>query len=308
MIAYLWRRIIYYGGIFLAIVLASFILFHMIPVDPARTILGPNAGEEQVRSLRVKIGLDKPLYQQVSQAVKQAMTFDFGTSHVDGRDIREAIISRLKTTGFLTGISLCLVAVYLLAVFMACGTPFVQPGRVFDFFASSVPVFFSGILVAILTVRYYPVTSFSGQRFWEDGLYLLPPALVLSLYPMAILSKILRQEYEKQKDALYVMSGRSLGFSPCFIRFKAMGKNLLVPLLSAFSSLFPVYITGAFIVEIIFSIPGISSLIVSAIMKQDFPMLEATIVANGLVFVAVNLGFECLYPLVDPRILKGNTT
>ena len=64
MIAYLRQRIIYYGGIFLAIVLACFILFHMIPADPARTILGPNAGEAQVRALQVKMGLDQPLYRQ----------------------------------------------------------------------------------------------------------------------------------------------------------------------------------------------------------------------------------------------------
>jgi len=306
MIAYLRQRIIYYGGIFLAIVLACFILFHMIPADPARTILGPNAGEAQVRALQVKMGLDQPLYRQVLHAVNQAVTFEFGTSHVDGRDIRDAIVSRIKTTGLLTGISLCMVGMYLIFVFMTFSTPLVQLGRGFDFLASSVPVFFSGILVAILTVRFYPVTSFSGERFFEDGLYLLPPALVLALYPMAILSKILLQEYENQKNALYVMSGSALGFSPCFIRFKALGKNLLVPLLSAFSSLFPMYITGAFIVEIIFSIPGISSLIVSAIMQQDFPMLKAAIVVNGLVFAVVNLGVECLYPLIDPRILKGN--
>jgi peptide/nickel transport system permease protein len=172
---------------------------------------------------------------------------------------------------------------------------------------SSLPIFFSGIIVVLLTLYFYPVTSFSGRlSSLDDILYLIPPALVLSFYPMAILSGILKEEMSSVLQSQYITSGKSWGFSNLIILFKFALRNTIIPLLSALSNILPIMLTGAFIVEIIFSIPGIGSILVRSILEQDFPMLECTVIINGAFFVLVNLAFEFLYPVVDPRIAENS--
>lgn len=304
-LSYAFKRTCYFFSIFAAIVLISFFLFHMIPADPARIILGPNADEAQVSQLRKELGLDLPLYTQLFNYTKDVAGFDFGKSYVDGRDIGNEILYRLKITAALTGLSLIITFLYLGFVLNVLNSRLRYVINCIDFLSSSVPIFFSGIVAAILTIYFYPVSSFSGTFSVNDFFYLIPPAFVLSLYPMAILSGVLKQEFSVLHDAPFIVAEKALGFSNIIILFRYFGKNAMIPVLSTLSSIFPIYITGTFIVEIIFSIPGISSVIVKSIMGLDFPMLEATVIVNGLIFILINLGFEFIYPIIDPRVLKG---
>ena len=307
MTSYLLKRSAYYASILLGIIFFSFILFHVIPSDPARTILGPNASQAQVDRLRENLGLDKPLPAQLGQYVLNVATFDFGHSYVDNRNVLHEVGNRFKITLSLIAVSMTIVFLYLIVVVLSFISPFLRKWtNVLDFMMSSLPVFFSGVIVAMAVVYFYPVTSLSGNlNSARDVLYLIPPALVLAFYPMAILSGILKQELSSVLKAPYIIAGQSWGFSDITILFKYALKNTLIPILSALSNILPILLTGAFIVEIIFSIPGIGSILVKSIMQQDFPMLECTVIVNGAFFVLVNLAFEYLYPLVDPRILKG---
>ncbi len=304
MLSYVCRRGCYYASIFAAIVLISFSLFHLIPADPARTILGPNASDAQVEQLQKKLGLDLQLPVQFLKYLSKIARLDFGRSHVDGRDIADEILYRLKITLILTGLSSIFIIVYLLIVIALLDSKIRILLDGIDLFISSLPIFFSGIIAAIATIYFYPVVSFSGNLSLNDFLYLIPPAVVLSFYPMAILSSIVKQEYATIKNAPFMITAKALGFSNTIVIFKHFGKNVLFPVLSAYSNILPIYITGTFIIEIIFSIPGLSSVIVKSIMGQDFPMLEATIIINGLFFILINLGFEFLYPMIDPRVIK----
>ena len=308
MIKYLLQRGVYYLSIFFGIILFSFVLFHIIPSDPARTVLGPNAEQAQVERLREKLGLDKPLYMQFALYLKSLSKFNFGRSFVDDRNVFQEVLKRLLITLALIGIATVIHVIYLALVMVGFLVPgFRRFSDLSDFLMSSLPVFFSGILFAILTLYYYPVTSFSGKiTSVEDILYLIPPALVLSFYPMAILSGILKQEMSEVLKAPFVRAEQSWGFSNVKIVMVYAFRNSLIPLLSAFSNILPAMFTGAFIVEVIFSIPGIGSLLVKSILEQDFPMLECTVILNGVFFALTNLLFEAAYPIVDPRILKGD--
>lgn len=306
MIRYLLPKAAYYLSIFIGIVLFSFVLFHIMPSDPARAVLGPNASQSQVESLRQKLGLDKPLYIQIIQYFVQVAEMDFGHSFVDERPVFQEVTSRLKITLFLVAISVVITFAYILLVILSFLFPFyLKVSNLLDFLMSSLPVFFSGIIVAILALYFYPITSFSGQLFSSDDiLYLIPPAVVLSFYPMAILSGILKEEMTSVLKRLYITAGRSWGFSDMIMLFRHALKNTLVPFLSALSNILPTLLTGAFIVEIIFSIPAIGSLLVKSILEADFPMIECIVIINGAFFVILNLGFEIILPLVNPGILK----
>lgn len=307
MIRYLLPRLAYYLSIFLGIIFFSFILFHIIPSDPARAILGPNAEQSQVESLRQKLGLDKPLYVQIIRYLVNVAAMNFGHSYVDDRGVFQEVASRLKITLSLVAISMVITFAYIFLVIVSfLFPPFMKSSNMLDFLMSSMPVFFSGIIVAILTLYFYPFTSFSGKLgSLDDILYLIPPGVVLSFYPMAILSGILKEEMTSVLKSLYIIAGRSWGFSDMFILFRYALKNTLVPLLSTLSNILPMLLTGAFIVEIIFSIPAIGSLLVKSILERDFPMIECIVIINGAFFVLVNLAFEVIYPLVNPGIVKG---
>ena len=113
MIFYLLSRFAYYTSIFIGIILFSFILFHIIPSDPARTILGPNAGQTQVEQLQEKLGLNKPLYLQLGCYLRSVATLDFGYSYVDNRNVFNEVSKRLKVTLAVIAISMIIVLFYL---------------------------------------------------------------------------------------------------------------------------------------------------------------------------------------------------
>lgn len=306
MIAFLLSRAAYYLSIFLGIVVLTFVLFHMVPKDPARTILGANAEQSQVDQLREKLGLNNPLHRQFANYLSSVADLDFGTSYVDGRNVFQEVSQRLILTLALVGLSFTITFLYVMAVVAA----FLRPRLLkltdwLDFLMSSLPVFFSGILVAMGVFWVSPVTTFSGSLGnVSDWLYLLAPALVLAFYPMAILSGIVKQELTRILESTFVQAHQAWGFSSQSIVFVYAFKNALIPLLSAISNILPMLLTGAFIVEIIFSLPGLGSLLISSIMEQDFPMLECTVIVNGAFFVVLNFIFELVYPQVDPRIMR----
>jgi len=307
MISYFFRKIGYYLSIFLGIILFSFVLFHVVPSDPARTILGPNADKAQVEQLRNKLGLNEPLYHRIGTYLVDVAFLNFGNSYVDGRDVFTEIAKRFKITLSLITVSMLIIFVYLaLTILTLLSSPLHRWSNAIDFLMSSLPVFFSGVIGAFFVLYFYPVTSFSGNlSSATDVAFLIPPAFILGLYPMSILSSILKEEMSLALETPYIVAERSWGFSDGIILFKYAFKNSLIPLLSALSNILPLLLTGAFIVEIIFSIPGIGSILVKSILEQDLPMIECTVIVNGAFFVVLNIGFEYLYPLIDPRMVKG---
>jgi peptide/nickel transport system permease protein len=304
MISYFTTRFFYYSSIFIGIIIFSFALFHIIPSDPARVILGPNAEEGQVNQLREKLGLNEPVYVQLGLYFRNVAKLDFGHSYVDERNVFKEVWNRFKITLSLITICLILIFLYLAIVIVSLITPLRRWTDPFDFLISSLPIFFSGIIIALLSIHFYPISSFSGTFSFDDFIYLIPPALVLAFYPMAILSGILKKELSSVLSSPYIVAGRAWGFSELILLSKYALRNTIIPTLSALSNILPMFLTGAFIIEIIFSIPGIGRLLISAILNRDFPMLECTVIINGAFFVLINLVFEYIYPLLDPRVVR----
>ncbi|WKZ15485.1 MAG: ABC transporter permease [Candidatus Jettenia caeni] len=298
------KKIIYYSSLLLGIILFTFILFHMIPADPARIVLGPNADEQQVEVLRKELGLDKPLSHQLINYISKAIQFNFGESYIDKRPVFYEVLEKFMVSLVLVSFSLFFMLFYVLFV-ISCPPQIYWLIELLNFLFVSTPTFFIGVVVAILTFLFYPFTSFSGDfQSIADYLYIIPPAFVLALYPMSTLARILKQEVVKINNSPFIICVRAQGISELKIRFKHILKNILIPFLAALSNQLPMLFTGAFIVETIFSLPGIGSLLIKSILQKDFPMLEGIVMFNGSLFILINLLFETLYPIIDPRIKK----
>lgn len=284
-----------------AIILFSFVLFHVVPSDPARLILGPNADEGRVSSLQNELGLDRPLQTQFLRYLRQLASLDFGKSYTDKRPVLTEIGSRFKITLVLISVCMILTLIYsFLTVFLLYKN---ISTATLNFLCMSIPTFLSGILVALFSFKYFPFTSFNGAFYsYQDFLFFIPPAFALAIYPMGILSNILSEEFNSILTSNYIRTSRAYAVPPIIIFFKYSLRNAILPYLAALSNQLPALFTGAFILEIIFSIPGIGSLLVTSIFSRDFPMIEGIIILNGLVFILINFIFESAYPIVDPRI------
>lgn len=300
--------VIYYLSLQLGIMLFSFVLFHIIPTDPARIILGPQADERQVEVVRKELGLDKPLHIQFGDYLYGISRFDFGKSYIDNRPVYQEVCAKFKLSLFLVFLSSMFVLLYCFVV-MAGNRQINSLLKVLNFLLVSMPTFFSGTIIAILVFLYYPFTAFSGElESVYDYLYMVPPAFVLALYPMAILARILNQQIESIYESLYIKYARVNGLSEWQIRYRHILKNAMIPFLAAFSNQLPMLFTGAFIVEIIFSIPAIGSLLVTSILQKDFPILQGIVIVNGAFFILINFLFETIYPIIDPRIKSSNAS
>lgn len=303
---YFGVRLLYHFSIFLAIIGTSFILFHTVPSDPARTILGPQADEVQIQNLRRQLGLDEHVLHQFLRYLGGISRLDLGSSYIDQRDIFQEVGKKLLITLPLIGMTLLITCFYLLLPLMSFRFSLLYKiTDIIDFCVASVPIFFSGVVVALGALYLFPSVPFTGKlQSYQDWIYLIPPALVLAFYPMAILSSILKKEMEEILQTPFILASRMWGFSTEKIIYRYAFKNTVIPLLATFSNILPLLFTGAFIVEIIFSLPGISSLLIQSILQQDFPMLEGIVITNALVFISTNLCFEFTYPVIDKRIVQ----
>src|SRR5450759_3514125 len=181
---YLFARLTYFLSLWIGVAAATFVLFHVVPTDPARTMLGANASEEQVATARHSMGLDKPVSRQFADYVSRASTLNFGQSFVDGRPVGTEVGKRVGLTAVLAAMATALVIAYLaFTVVIASTKNWSWLSELTDFSCVSLPTLFSCVVVALATIAYYPYTRFSGSlASLADWLYLFPPALVLALY------------------------------------------------------------------------------------------------------------------------------
>ena len=302
--SYFLSRLGYGVSLWLVVVAITFALFHIVPTDPVRTMLGPNASEEQVTSAKHNLGLDKPVASQFRDYLRRVAVLDFGRSFIDGRPVGTEVKQKLIVSGALASMTVIIVALYLMAMIAINGASRRSwLPQVSEFFFISLPTLFSGVVVALATVAYYPFTRFSGRlAAVEDWLFLLPPAFVLALYPMGILGRIAREHMHLAAQADYTRAAQARGLANGLVLRSYVLRNSLVPLLAAFGNQVPLLLTSTFVVEIVFSIPGIGALLLKSVLARDLPMLEGIVVFTALLSIAVTLLLEWSYPLADPRI------
>lgn len=298
----LLKQAVYFGSLWLGVVIATFLLFHIIPSDPARTILGANASEAQVAALRERLGLDRPVGTQLVDYLAAVARFDFGRSIVDGRWVSTEVWDRLQVTlAIIVLAAMAIVAYAAFAVGAARRRSHVVP--VLDSLCLSLPTMFVAVLVAIGIVSIGLVPPFRGRlESASDWLALAPAAVVLAMYPMAILSRVLRRAIRQLEAADFVRTARSKGLSEGRVFFIHLLGNALIPGFAVLSNQVPFLFTSCFVVEVIFSLPGTGALLISSLLQRDLPMLEGLVIWNSLVVILCLIVIEGLYSMVDPRV------
>lgn len=309
---YIVRRLI---GIFVLLFVVSFAVFSLLYISPGSVIdvlLGTNTRTPQlVASLRHEYHLDEPFLTQYWIWVKNAFQFHFGNSIVSTLPVTDEITGRLPTSLFLG------IYAYILTMVIGVGLGILAALRKWgaadrgivagSIVALSTPAFVSGVfLLYIFAVElpWFPVFG-DGQWFVDRLWHLTLPAIALALVASAYVLKHTRAAMIGVLDQDYVTFARARGLSGRRVLFTYALRNALIPVVTISGLILAFVITGAVLVEVTFSVPGIGQLLVQSATAKDLPMIQGTAIVVAVTIMLSNLLADLVYMAVDPRIRFG---
>jgi ABC-type dipeptide/oligopeptide/nickel transport system permease component len=310
MFNYVLRRILQSIPILFVVLTLVFVVVRILPGDPAVAALGDYASKEAVSALREKMGLNAPIWIQYLRFLKDLCRGNLGNSIITGYPVAAQLMKVLPYTieltfsailfGFLLGIPLGIPAALRRNSFID------YFNRVFSLMGLSIPAFYLGILLMLLfSIRFklFPVVGGGDLSNLGSNLrHLFLPALSLGLIMTAYVTRMTRSSLLNVLREDYVRTARSKGISERVVLFKHALRNALIPIV-ALGGVYAVVLIGSSVMtEIVFSRPGLGSLMVGAIKQRDYTTLQSVMVFYSVIVVILNLLTDLIYGLIDPRI------
>ena len=303
------RRIISLVPVLLGISLLTFVLIHLVPVDPAEVYLRLSQippTDEAVAVIRAEMGLNKPLHQQYFDWLWKVVHLDFGKSFVTKKPVMAELLYYFPATLKLAAASLLIVLLISIpvGVFSALykDTAFDQICRIFAFIGASIPSFWLGfVLIYILSLELNLLPAFGRGTL----AHLVLPATTLALGAAAVYTRLLRTSMLENLNQNFVLYARARGLKEKLIIVRHVLKNALIPVVIAFGMTLGHMLAGSVIVENVFAWPGVGRYIVSSIFNRDYPVIQAYALFMAVVFVLLNLLVDIICGLLDPRIRLG---
>jgi peptide/nickel transport system permease protein len=309
--AYFIRRLFLLFITLVLVSLITFAVFQIIPGDPIRIMLGPEADETQIETLEKELGLDQPLHIQYFNWIGGAITGDFGNSIRFSRPVSDLIVDRIPITFSLAVLSVILVVLIAipLGVYVAR-----KPNSLMDYTFSTVtqvgmaiPSFWLGMLLILYLGMTFSFFQISGYVPWSESILgalgsLMLPALTIAIPQIAVSFRYIRTSVLEQMQRDYVRTARSKGMREKSLMYRHVLRNAMVPILTVFGLIFAEVVAGTIIVEQVFGLPGLGSLLITAISYRDFPLVQGIVMYITLVVVFINFIIDILYSMIDPRI------
>lgn len=292
----------------------TFLAFDVIPGDAARSKLGTEATAEQVEALQEEMGLNDPVPVQYARWLGGLVTGDLGESYSYSMPVWELLRDKLPITAALTVMSFLLILVLSvpLGIYTAQreGTWADRILMVLDQVAMSVPGFFWGILITLLfglilkwftPGAYVPVSESFGGFLG----YLIAPSVAIALPRCAMGVKMLRSSVLAQLEKDYVRTAYARGNGRRRVMYRHVLKNALLPVLTFWGMTIADIVANSIIIEQVFTIPGMGSLLITSISNRDYPVALGIIVLIAFFVIVVNFIVDILYGRIDPRIRVG---
>jgi peptide/nickel transport system permease protein len=305
---YILRRIVQAIPVLIGITLASFLLIHLVPGDPARIILGARATPQAIADLNHELGLDRSLLAQYASFVGGAVHLDFGDSIKQNTAIGPLLGSRVGVTLFLLiyAVIISIVVAVPLAIVSALrrNRPADHAIRLFSMVTFAMPSFLLGLLLILffsLKLGWLPTAGY-GDTFPEHVKSLTLPAITVGLYLAPILLRTLRVGIIETLGTEFVEAARARGLSERRVVLKHVLRNSLISTVTVLGLNVGFLLSGLVIIENVFALPGMGSELVNAILARDYPMVQALTLIFGVAVVMINLLTDLLYAQLDPRV------
>ncbi|WP_294965736.1 nickel/cobalt ABC transporter permease [uncultured Gilliamella sp.] len=307
MLNYIIKRLIMMIPILIGISFIAFLLINLAPSDPAEVALRLNEimpTPDAIESMRQELGLNEPFWSRYFSWLYNVFHLDFGRSFVHrDRMVWDEIIRSLKptlvlaTSSFIFTLIVSLVFGVLCAIF--ANSVFDKVLRLFIFLGTAMPSYWLGLLFIWFFANYLDLLPTSGYGTWQN---LILPTVTLSFVYISTYIRFIRNNMLENMHNYSIFYARCRGLSQPKIILKHVLVNSLHTTITALGMTIPQLIAGSFVVEYIFSWPGLGRLCIAAIMNRDYPVIQAYILIMAILFVVCNFIVDVLHQMLDPRL------
>jgi peptide/nickel transport system permease protein len=311
MLSYIVRRLLGVIPVMVVVGVFVFSLLHLAPGDPAAIIAGDTATQADITRIRTNLGLDRPLLEQFSSWGWATLRGDLGVSMFSGIPVTELMAQRMGPTvslAFTTMLVAVVIAITLgvLAAWKA-GSLLDRAVMALAVTGFSVPVFVVGYIMVYFVAlqwRWLPVQGYMpmSEGFWPWLRHLILPSFALGLGYVALIARITRGSMLEVLSEDYIRTAAAKGVATVPMLLRHALKNAAVPIITVIGIGVALLISGVVITESVFNIPGIGRLVVDAISRRDYPIIQGVMVVFAAVYVLIKLVIDIAYSFVDPRI------
>lgn len=300
---YFVKRILQTIIVLIGVTLVTFILLNVIPGDPVNIMLEKRADPDMIARVRHEMGLDRPLYVQYFDFLKNAIHGDFGVSYFEKVPVSQMIYKSFKVTVQLGLRALGFAIIFGLSIGILSA---VNRGKAIDsilmtiaILGMSAPSFWVGVILQIifgLKLGLFPISGINLPKA------LVLPTIALGTRFAASLSRLTRTNMLDVMGQDYIRTARAKGVRESIVVLKHGFKNASIPIVTFLGLTIKSILEGAILTETVFGIPGIGRLMIDSIMARDIPVIQGCTVYIAAVFVIVNLIIDLTYGLLDPRV------
>lgn len=332
MVKIIFRKIVSSLVTILSASIVSFVLLRVFPGNPARLIAGPLASEQALKAIERRLGVNQPIHVQYVKFIKDFFRGDWGFSFSSGLPVREVMASRFPATGelamyaFLFAFSTALVLALLATYRRKSNIDSIV--RALSWIGQGTPQFWFAMIALIVFFEKIPLLpgptgriglgtspppKMSGfytidallagnfELFWNALKHLILPAISLGFVPFAFLVRLLRANLIEISSEPFIVVVRSKGIGRWVTHVRHALPNAFIPTLTASGLVLAELLTGSVLVEKVFTWPGIGSLVVDSILRQDYAVIQTFILLSACIYVFINLVVDLLYGVIDPR-------
>lgn len=307
------RRLIWAVPVLFGVSLIVFSMMHLAPGDPAQALLGPRATEATLRTTREALGLDQPLYVQYARWVGDAVRGDLGESVRLNRPVTPEVIRHFGDSFMLAAVAFVLAVGLGIGVGVISalrrGSPLDSALMAVTVTGISMPPFYLGMLLIILfsvTLNLLPTGGMYDVRqapsLQQLVLHLILPALTLAAVPAAVIARIMRSSMLEVIGQDYVRTARAKGLRDRAVVARHVLRNALIPVITVVGLEVGYLLSATALVEVVFSWPGLGSLLVQSIVTRDLPLAQGAVLVLALAYVLVNIAADLIQAWLDPRI------
>ena len=311
MLEYIIKRILSIIPILIVVSLMVFFLIHLTPGDPAAVILGPAATITALENLRAEMGLDMPFHEQLMTWFSNVIRGDLGNSLFMKKTVLEAFMDHLGPTLSLAIMGQMIAILISIPVGIIAannrGSNIDRAVSIFSTLGISIPNFLLALFLVLIfsvALSLFPVAGYRplSAGLWPHIRYLTLPAVTLGIIQAALLTRVTRSSMLEVLNNNYIKTAYSKGLSEWAVIIKHAFRNAFIPILTAIGQSFAQLVVGAIVVETVFNIPGIGQLLINAISRRDFQVIQGAILLIATTFIIINLVIDLLYGLLDPRV------
>lgn len=331
MLRYVAKRLLQAIPVLLGVSILVFLIMRVFAADPAPVVLGQHATEQEMAAWREANGLNDPIIVQYLSFLAGAITGNLGESYYIHTAVTQELLSRFPATVELALVAIVIAAVAGIALGVVSavhkGTALDGAATVLALIGVSMPIFWLGILLIILfagtwhilpsggridpllapvggTGLYLVDTLFSGdlEAFADAAAHIVLPALALSMYSMAVITRMTRSSMLETLGEDYVRTARAKGLRRGRVNRRHALRCAMLPVTTVIGLQLGSLLGGAMLTETVFAWPGIGKYVVECILKSDFPVVQGAVLLIGVIFIVINLAVDVVYAYLDPRI------